>query len=750
MRVRKNVDKPNNPNKSKKPAKVPVILQMEALECGAACLAMILAYHGKWVSLEQVRRDCGVSRDGSKAKNILIAARAYGMEASGYRYEVEKLMQEDIFPCILFWEFNHFVVLDGFTKNGAVLNDPARGVVTVSMEEFDEKFTGVCLRFTPGETFVRDGEPDSIWGFVRQRMKGTMPAVTFTFLTVLISALIGIISPGFTRIFLDRILTQKNPEWTQSFFLIYGIFLLVQIVVSFISTRTSNRLNAKLDAVGNSSYLWKVLRLPMEFFGQRSAGDIYQRQGMNASIANTLIDSFAPMILHIGMLVFYLFVMIRYSVVLSLIGIGSVILNALLARSLSNKRINNTRVQMRDESSLAGNTVTGLEMIETIKASGAETSFFQRLTGIMTRVIIRNEDYTGYVLTLNLLSNLTDVLITMTGVWLIMSGSFTIGMLTAFQGYLSSFLSPASSIISAGQNIQEMRTQMERIEDVMNYPIDVEDEDLDRAEVSVDSAETESDDTTADTEENTAEKNSYRKLSGRLEMRHVTFGYAPLEAPVIRDFSLDLEPGRSVAFVGKSGCGKSTLSKLISGLYRPWEGEILFDGQPIGTINRRVLTGSLAVVDQDIVLFEDTIANNIKMWDESIEDFEMIMAARDAQIHEDIMSRDEGYQHVLLEGGRDFSGGQRQRLEIARVLAQDPTIVILDEATSALDAETEIAVVDAIKARGLTCIVIAHRLSAVRDCDEILVMEEGSVVERGTHEELYAKNGLYTALVSSE
>ncbi|MBO7702973.1 MAG: ATP-binding cassette domain-containing protein, partial [Solobacterium sp.] len=284
----------------------------------------------------------------------------------------------------------------------------------------------------------------------------------------------------------------------------------------------------------------------------------------------------------------------------------------------------------------------------------------------------------------------------------------------------------AQSLISAGQTMQEMRTEIERVEDVMEYEED-----------PVFNSEH------ADPDE------SLKKLSGEVTLSHVTFGYSPLSDPLIRDFSLHLEPGSRVALVGPTGCGKSTIAKLVSGLFQPWEGTITFDGKTQQEIDRSVFTGSLAVVDQDITLFEDTIANNIKMWDTSIEDFEMILAAKDAQIHEDIMSRPDGYNHVLIEGGNDFSGGQRQRIEIARVLAQDPRIIILDEATSALDARTEYEVVRSIKDRGITCIVIAHRLSTIRDSDEIIVLDHGEVVERGTHEELYQNDGLYRQLVTN-
>lgn len=712
-------------------AKVPVVMQMEALECGAASLAMILAYYGKWIPLEQVRLDCGVSRDGSNAKNILRAARSYGLSAKGYRYEPEVLKKEGRFPCIIHWNFNHFVVLNGFRGNKAVLNDPAKGTYTVPMSTFDESFTGICLILEPNENFVPEGKPQSMLAYAKKRLVGAGAAIVFVILTAVITSLLGIITPAFSRIFLDRLLTGENPDWLMPFTLALAGISVVQLVVAWIQAVYSLRINGKLAMVVNTTFMWKVLRMPMEFFSQRMAGDIRSRQSSNAMIAGQLVNTFAPLVLYAVMMSFYLIVMLRYSVILTLIGLASVLVNLILSSIISKKRINITRVQMRDAGKLAGTTVAGIEMIETIKASGAENGFFEKWAGYQASVntnmvrFQRMNQLLGLLPTL--VSSLCDTAVLMTGVFLAMKGEFTVGMIMAFQGFLSSFISPATTLISAGQTLQEMRTDMERIEDVMKYPTDVTFENSDDSE-----------------------NIEYDKLSGNIEIKNVTFGYSRLAESLIKDFSMSLKSGSRVAFVGPSGCGKSTVSKLISGLYKPWSGEILFDGKPMSKIDRSVFTGSLAVVDQDIILFEDTIANNIKMWDNSIEDFEMIMAARDAQLHEDIMQREGGYQYKLTEGGKDFSGGQRQRMEIARVLAQDPTIIILDEATSALDAKTEYDVVKSIKDRGITCIVVAHRLSTIRDCDEIIVMDQGNVVERGTHEELMKNGGAYTQLVSNE
>ena len=721
-------------DKIKKPitegiASVPVVMQLEVLECGAACLCMILAYYNKWVPLEQVREDCGVSRDGSNARNIIKAARFYGMDAKGYRYELEQLKENGRFPCIIHWNFNHFVVLDGFKGDKAYINDPAKGYYSLPIKDFDDAFTGIALEFEPTDAFIPSGKPKSMLDFARKRLKGTGNAIVFVVLTGFIAALMGFIRPAFSRVFLDHLLSGTDVRWTTSFLLLLGAFSIIEIIMSALQAIYLLRINGKMAVVGNASYMWKILKMPMKFFSQRMAGDIQGRQSANASIANSLIGTFAPLFLNTVMMIFYLVIMLRYSVRLTVIGIASLTINTVISNYISQKRINITRVAMRDSAKLSSATVAGIEMIETIKASGAENGYFKKWAGYQASVntqqikYLKLNQYLGMIP--QFVSSLANNIVLFLGVWLTMQGEFTVGMIMAFQGFLSSFMTPAMKLVSAGQTLQEMRTQMERIDDVMEYPDDAVLKESDSSE-------------------------GLTKLSGKIELKNITFGYSPLAEPLIKNFSMSLTAGKSVAIVGASGCGKSTMSKLIAGLYKPWSGEILFDGKTMDQIPQNVFRGSLAVVDQDIILFEDTIANNIKMWDDSIEDFEMILAAHDAQIHEDIMQRPKGYHYRLIEGGKDFSGGQRQRIEIARSLAQDPTIVILDEATSALDAKTEYEVVKAIRKRGIACIIIAHRLSTIRSCDEIIVMEQGVIKSRGTHKELMENSEIYRNLVSAE
>ena len=704
-------------------------MQQEAVECGAACLAMVLAYHGKWLPLETVREDCGVSRDGSSAKSIVKAARRYGLTAAGYRLEPPELRAVPM-PCIIHWNFNHFVVLCGFRRGRAIINNPATGLEQIPLDEFDHAYTGVALVFTPTESFVRQGKRPSLVGFVRQRLKGSAGLVAFVLAVSLLTSALGVVAPLFGRVFLDSLLTGARPDWLWPFIYLFAAFIVMQTVVAAISQNYNLKISGKFAIIASGSFLWHVLQLPVRFFSARLAGDIAMRQQANEGIASTLFERLVPLVLDLVMLVFYLVVMLGYSIPLTLIGLGCAALNLLLSAYVARKRLNLTRASMMLSGKLQATTLSGVEMIETIKSSGAEEGFFQKWAGYHAGVnaaSVKGARLDGYLGSLAaLMGSLSGVFVLCVGAALIMEGVFTVGMLLAFQGFLTAFMGPVDTLRSLREEMGLLRATMERVQDVMAYPPDL------YPAASPDD-----------------ETRTYRKLSGNVEIKNVTFGYNPLGEPLIRDFSLSLATGQRVALVGASGCGKSTIAKLLSGLYQPWSGEILFDGRPVGEIEHEVFTGSVAVVDQDVTLFEDTIAANIKMWDETIADFEMILAAHDAQIDHMILAREGGYRAMLAEGGKNYSGGERQRIDIARALALDPTIAILDEATSALDAKTEAELVKAICDRGITCVIIAHRLSTIRDCDEILVLEHGSVVQRGTHTQLYAdEGGLYRKLVS--
>ena len=717
---------------------VPQVMQMEALECGAACLTMILAYYGRWVPLEQVRQRCGVSRDGSKAANILKAARAYGLTAKGMSYSTKTLQAKGAFPCIIFWNFNHFVVLTGFSRNGkhAYLNDPARGQVKVPIEQFMDSFTGVVLEFERTDTFEEGGNKPDPLGFVRKRMEGLGGAIAFVMVTAAVTAAVGILSASLARVFLDRVLSGDDPGWLFPLTAVMLGLAAVSGIATILNAVYLARVRGKVAVVSSSRFMEHLLRLPVGFYAQRMVGDLQQRQQANEQIAFALVGQLAPVAVNAAMLVLYLVVMLRYSVPLALVGVVTVVLNAVVARVVSKRRTNAARSMTMDSGKLYSTTVGGVTMIETIKAAGAERGYFERWAGYQAnvneaeaRLAYINERLGSVPLALTEFANITVLVL---GVWLIVEAGFTPGGLLAFQGFLQAFMAPVSQIVSLGQTVQEMQTQIERVEDVMRYPTDVPEGPESGESIDI------------------KEQFGREKLSGRIDLSGVTFGYSPLDAPLIEGFDLHVKPGQWVALVGGSGCGKSTLAKLVSGLYEPWEGSITFDDVPLRDVPREMLRGSLAVVDQDIVTFDDTVSANIKLWDESIEDFEVILAARDADVHELVAGREGGYSSRILPEGRNFSGGQLQRLEIARVLAQDPTIIILDEATSALDAQTEGQVIQRIRDRGITCIVVAHRLSTIRDCDEIVVLDDGKVVERGTHDELLAKGGAYAELVRSD
>ncbi|NLY42847.1 MAG: NHLP family bacteriocin export ABC transporter peptidase/permease/ATPase subunit [Clostridiaceae bacterium] len=711
----------------KKIAKVPVILQMEAVECGAASLAMILAYHGKYVPLEEVRVACGVSRDGSNAKNIAKAAMSYGLRVRAFRKDVESLKQMD-FPVIIHWNFNHFVVLNGFTKKHAVLNDPESGVRKVSLEEFDSAFTGIVLSFEKGENFVKGGKPKNVLMYLVRRLEGSKQVITLILLIGFLSSMIGIIIPLYSRFFVDNILFNKRLEWMNLLLAAMGITMLISFILDVLKSNYLLKMKAKLALVSSAVFVWHVLTLPVVFFTQRYVGDIASRQENNEDIAEVLCSKLAPIILNLLMIVLYLCIMLTYSIPLTIVGVAAALINLVTLLIVSKTRESQSQALQRDYGKLMGFTISGIEMIETIKSGGIEGAYFSKWAGYQAKHHNSNVAFNKLAVYLSalpvLLMDITNIIILIAGVYYVLDGKFTVGMLIAFQSFAAAFLEPVNSLVETGSVIQDMRGKMEQIEDVMNYPAETKKEKKDKDV-----------------------PRKYEQLSGNITVRDLTFGYNPLEPPLIKGFNLDIKKGSSVALVGGSGSGKSTIARLIVGLYKVNSGQVLFDGKPREEIDDVVFSSSVAVVDQEITMFEGTIKDNITMWDDTIDEADIIRACKDACIHDDIMSRPEGYMHKIIEGGRNFSGGQRQRFEIAKALAINPSIIILDEATSALDPNTEHAIMQAIKRRNMTCIIIAHRLSTIRDCDEIIVLEQGQVIQRGTHEELIKQEGKYKELV---
>ena len=705
-------------------------MQMEATECGAASLAMILAYYGLRLPLEKVREDCGVSRDGSKLSNIGKAAIRYGMEVHVYKYGLQSVQEKVEYPAVIHWNFNHFVVLQGFEKGYALINDPARGRVRVTMEEFERAYTGVVLCMKPTAEFVPGGKPDSVWRFALDRLHGGRSAIFLLMLTGVLASVTTLLTPAFSRIFTDDILSGGAADLVRPLLIAMVLAAVFSFVAGLFHSISNYRILGKLSVSSNASFLWHILHLPMRFFSMRKPGDLAARQELNDAVASTLVTQLAPLLNEVILFVLYLVIMFRYSVILSVIGIGAIVLTAVSGIVISRIIVESQRRQMRDMSMVSSATYTGIDMIETIKAAGVENDYFENWAGYSAsaqRAQVEQEKNTRYLVGISsLIQGLSNAAVLLVGAKLIMDGYFTAGMLTAFQGVLRQFMQPAMALIGAIQSIVQMRTGMERISDVVKYP------EQPASKVELD------------------EKTVYDKLSGDIEIKNITFGYSPLDAPLLNDFSLKIHPGDKIAIVGMSGCGKSTIAKLISGLYEPWSGEILYDGKKRLDIPKEVFCGSLMVVDQDSYLFGDSIYDNIKLWDDTISNAAAIAAAKDAQIHDDIMMRPRGYDYKMREGARDFSGGQRQRLEVARVLSAEPTIAIFDEATSALDAKTEYELTKAVAERGITSIVIAHRLSTIRDSDCILVMDNGRVVQQGTHDELYASEGLYRTLVTTE
>ena len=709
-------------SKKRSVKKGPVVVQRETVECGAACLSMILAYYGKWLSLEQLRTDCGVSRDGSNARCIVQAARRHGLDAHGYRADISHL--EHMAPAIIHWNYNHFVVFKGFDGGLAYINDPGIGSIAVSMEDFNRSYTGVAITASPTDQFKPQGHQTSILHYVRENIRGVSDAFIFTLIMGILTAFAGMLYPLFSQVFMDDIITGKNEEWTVPFFVGMGALVVFHFLLAFLDNVYGRRFSGSMSLKGNTRFLWHALNLPMEFFAQRYVGDIVQRQSLNETITTTLVRILAPYAINILLLIVYVVVMARYSFLLTLMGLMSVALNIYVVRKESELRNNLSRAMEQTEGKFYGITMSCVDNIESIKAAGAERRFFDFWAGYFARrnnqeVAFEARSFSPYVF-----GHVANALVLILGAALILYGDFSIGMLMAFQGFMTEFMRPAMGLMQGSTTVIELRSQMERIDDVIAYPTEKWSDDANEAHGA--------------------------KMGGMFEMKNVTFGYSPTSEPLIKDFSMKLEPGKSVALVGTSGCGKSTIAKLVAGLYEPWSGDILFDGRKRSEISHEEYVNSVAVIDQNVVLFDDTISENLKMWDHSIEDFTMTMACIDSGIRNDIISRPRGFNTKLVKGGGNFSGGQRQRMEIATALAREPILLVMDEATSALDTVTEREVMQNIRQCGASLIVIAHRLSTVRDCDEIIVMDHGQIAERGTHDELMSRDGIYKKLMTND
>ncbi len=724
--------------------RTPTLLQMEATECGAASLGIILSYYSRIVPLAELRRECGVSRDGSNALNIIKAAKNYGLNAKGFKKLPESLKTLPP-PFIVFWNFNHFLVVEGFTEKCIYVNDPATGRRTISLEEFDRAYTGVVLVMEPGEHFQKGGKKTNIISALASRLRYSQGTILFCILAGLLLTAPRLAVPAFSQVFVDEILVSNRYEWLRP--LILGM-LLTTVGRSFLAWLRLTYLRGlmlKLSVTMSGQFLWHILRLPVGFYAQRFAGEISSRVQLNDKVANVLSGRLATTIIDVVMMVIYFLIMLQYDWVLTSVAVGFAAINFFGLQFLSRTRVDANMKLAQEYGKVSGVAIAGIQTIETIKASGLESDSFAKFAGYYAKALNAQQDLAlqTQILTAlpTLLTALTTASILIVGGFRVMNGTLTIGMLVAYQILTASFLEPINNLVNFGSTLQDLETDLNRLDDVLQNPVDVE-------------VERETEKGKRGNRKRGAFSSSQShftfQLQGHLELKNITFGYSRVNNSLIENFSLSLKPGQRVAIVGGSGSGKSTIAKLICGLYEPWQGEIYFDGMSRKQIPRSVLANSLAMVEQDIFLFAGTIRENLTLWDSTVSPEDLVRACSDAAIHDLIVSLPGGYEAKLIEGGMNISGGQRQRLEIARALVRNPSVLVLDEATSSLDAQTELIIDRNLRRRGCSCIVVAHRLSTIRDCDEIIVLEQGKVVQRGTHEELWHSGGKYVRLLRSE
>ncbi len=706
--------------------KIRPVLQMEMTECGAASLAMILAYYGKTVTLEELRQECGVSRNGVNAGNIVKAAKFHNLKPRALRVNIEGAKQLKT-PAILHWNMEHFLVLCGFNKKGAVIADPAHGTRTVSMEEFSKSFTGIAIEFTPTEDFQKDNGKRAENDYIDSCTRAFIPNVVY-FILIELCAVTGSIAVMFLNsVFIDKILIAKNVQNLEIVLKMLLCAGLITVAAMALNENIRHRIGKQLNMRINYGFMERMLKLPIEFFSQRSEGDLTNRQNANMRMGANICRLASPIPGYILQMIVYLVLLVVLDVHIAVIGILCSAVNIISMVIRARKYEEKMYAYSRDMGALQSDISRTVDTIETIKACGSEDAVFARLMAAGTQAentktqIDKTDVYTSGLFTFLNAMGAGSILIL--GVWKILSGSMTTGILIAAQSLAAAMLSPVGAMVNAGIEMQNLNGEKMRTNDVMNY----------------------GEDKKFLSEEITQEKD----IDGDIELKNISFGYNPVDEPFIQDFNLTLKKGKTVAITGESGSGKSTIAKIIAGIYRETGGSVAFNGALRNEINQNYFYSKTAMVSQDIRLFEGTVLDNITMWDNSISYEDVVAAAKVACIHDDIISRSDGYRENVTENGKNFSSGQKQRIEIARALVKNPSLIIFDEATSTLDTDTEARVMDNIKSLGITKIIVSHRLSAIMDSDEIIVMDSGKVAERGTHDELMKRQGKYYSLIRS-
>ena len=590
----KNIIKKIHNKINKKIKKVPVFIQLEALECGATCLAMILAYYKKYVSTDQLRIDCKISKNGSNAKNLVEAAHKHGLDAYGFKIEPEELQkQTNFFPCIIHWNFNHFVVLNGFKHNKVFLNDPAEGKITINLKQFSNCFTGICLIFKPNKNFKVNNKPKPILKFTAKTIKNTITVFCLIFIINLINFIINLIKPGFLRFLIDKILNSQNFNFVAPFIFIFTTITITELIIIWFQTVNFLKIKGAIASKNNYKFMWHLLHLPLKFFHYRFTGEIQFRQQFNSSITNQIFETSIPTALNCISIIIILIIMSRYSFNLTLIISSTILISSIFSKIISNKQINISKIQLKNEGQFNATTIAHLNMIETIKASGQEANFFKIWANNQAK--LHNQNFKHHQLNQTLAfipSLLTELSLKFTiilGAWLIMNQKFTLGMILTFNMLTKLINKPLNSLISTNQQVHFLKTKIERVNDVLNQ----QKENIFK-------------------NNNLIKHKKIKKLSGKIEIKNLNFMYNSDTTPIFTNFNFKINPGEKVAITGPTGSGKSTLIKLINCLLTPQHGEILFDDTPANQIEKNHFKKSITTLNSQPFFFKDSIKNNLK------------------------------------------------------------------------------------------------------------------------------------------